>query len=167
MSMSQRYASVDVAYRIVKFISLGLVVLTGLIMAGRESLQPLNETVGSLPTVVLFAAHIVAVLTLLSSIIFITVFNLFTHRPALSLGQRTLSSLLIKWFIPVLVLITGVTGLVIYEPFRWVIPFWLLNLGWNFIFTAKTFHLLLAYVVTLFLIIYLVTLVFNRRSAHT
>lgn len=165
--MLQRYASVDAAYRFVKFISLGLVVLTGLVMAGRESLQPLNETVGILPTVVLFAAHIVAVLTLLSSIMFITVFNLFTHRPVISLGPRTHSALLIKWIIPALVLVTGVTGLVIYEPFRWVIPFWLFNLGWGFIFATKNAHLLLAYVVTLFLVIYLVVyLAFNRRAAH-
>ncbi len=167
MSMLQRYASVDAAYRFVKFISLILVILTGLVMAGRESLQPLNETVGVLPTVVLFAAHIVAVLTLLSSIVFITVFNLFTHRPVISLGPRTASALLIKWVIPALVLVTGLTGLVIYEPFRWVIPFWLFNLDWTFIFTAKDAHLLLAYVVTLFLAIYLiVSLVFNRRYAH-
>ncbi|MCL4437060.1 MAG: hypothetical protein M1503_06520 [Thaumarchaeota archaeon] len=165
--MFQRYASVDAAYRFVKFISLVLVVLTGLVMAGRESLQPLNETVGVLPTVVLFEAHIVAVLTLLSSIVFITIFNLFTHRPVISMGPRTSSALLIKWVIPALVLVTGITGLIIYEPFRWAIPFWLFNLGWSFIFAAKNAHLLLAYGVTLFLVIYLVVyLVLDRRVAH-
>ncbi len=167
MSIPQRYASVDAAYRFVKFISLGLLIFTGLIMAGRESLQPLSETMGYLPTVALFAAHIVAVLTLLSSILFITVFNLFAHRPVISLGQRTFSALLIKWIIPVLVLVTGLTGLVIYEPFRWIIPFWLFNLGWEFIFAAKDAHLLLAYVVTFLLsIYYLVYLAFSRRAAH-
>jgi thiosulfate reductase cytochrome b subunit len=147
---------VEKAYSLVKFISLGLIVLTGLMIAGRETLQTLNGAIGNLPTVTIFAAHIISVLTLISSVVFITVFNLFTRRPVIFLGNLTPSSILMRWVIPTLTLITGLAGLVIYEPFRWVVPFWLLNLGWDVIFAAKEIHLWLAYAVTLLLATYLV-----------
>lgn len=150
-----RYASIDRVYRLVKFISLGLILSTGLMIAGGETLEPIYRRAGYIPTVTIFKAHIVGALTLISSIIFVTVFNRYTHRPPSAPTGRTapLTSFT-RWGLTASVLFTGVTGLIVWEPFRWIVPFWFFNLGWDFIFSAKNVHLWSAYIALFFLLAY-------------
>ncbi len=158
------YNTLCKGYNLVKFISLGFIILSGLIMAYRTMLNPIFDVMGYIPTVTLFIAHIMSSLTLISSVIFITVFNLYNRRPIFHFANINFVDIIQRWFMPILVLAAGLTGLVIYEPFRWIIPFWAFNLGWDFIYSSKTAHLWLTFLVIATLSISIILrLVYNGR----
>ena len=136
-------------------------------IANKESLDSIGLAVGVyMSTVLIFIVHILSVITLLSSIIFINIFNLYTNKRIIIFYKRSLESIMLRIALPAIILVAGLTGLIIYEPFRWVIPFWAFNLGWDFIFTSKNIHLWLAYLSLVVIVVYLV-LNFTQRMKVT
>jgi len=159
------HKSIERVYAIVKFISLGFIILSGIMITNKESIDSIGLATGvHLSTVLIFIVHIIAVITLLSSIIFINIFNLYTNKRIIIFGKRSLDTVLLRVVLPAIILVAGLTGLIIYEPFRWVIPFWAFNLGWDFIFTSKNIHLWLAYLSLLVIAVYLVLIVTHRMK---
>jgi hypothetical protein len=151
---------IDTVYKLAKFISLALIITTGLVIEFR-SIEPFFSLIGDIPTVSFFTIHIFAAFSLISSVLFITVFNLFNRRQLIKIRFSNVKNVLFHFIIPFTTLITGIVGLVVWEPFRWLIPFWAFNLGWDFIFQFKIIHLYSTYLVIisiiLFFIIYLVS----------
>ncbi|MFC1754706.1 hypothetical protein ACFL96_15135 [Thermoproteota archaeon] len=153
--MEHEYDSVNKIYQIVKLICIGLIILTGILITNKSVFNSLFQSIGYIPTVSIFIIHIISNLILLSSIVFITVFKLYIHEPILSLEYHNPKDVLKHWIIPVLILSTGITGIIIWTPFRWIIPSVILNLGGNFIFLAKNVHLWQMYLVIISLMTYL------------
>ena len=136
-------------------------------IANKESQDSIGLAVGVyMSTVLIFIVHILSVITLLSSIIFINIFNLYTNKRIIIFYKRSLESIMLRIALPAIILVAGLTGLIIYEPFRWVIPFWAFNLGWDFIFTSKIIHLWLAYLSLVVIVVYLV-IIFTQRMKVT
>jgi len=136
-------------------------------IANKESQDSIGLAVGVyMSTVLIFIVHILSVITLLSSIIFINIFNLYTNKRIIIFYKRSLESIMLRIALPAIILVAGLTGLIIYEPFRWVIPFWAFNLGWDFIFTSKNIHLWLAYLSLVVIVVYLV-IIFTQRMKVT
>lgn len=154
--MELGYNSVIKIYRIVKLISIGLIILTGILIANKSVFDSLVQSITYIPTVSIFIIHIISNLILLSSVIFITVLKLYIREPILSLEYRNPKNILKHWIIPVLILSTGITGIIIWTPFRWIIPSVLLNLGGNFIFLAKNVHLWQMYLIIISLTGYII-----------
>lgn len=160
--MELGYDSVNKVYRIVKLISIGFIILTGILIANKSFLDSSLQNIGYIPTVSIFIIHIISNLILLSSVIFITVFKLYIREPILSLGYRNPKDILKHWIIPVLILSTGITGIIIWTPFRWIIPSVILNLGGNFIYLAKNIHLWQMYLVIISLMVYILLKIFQN-----
>lgn len=162
MILESYYNKVEKSYRLAKLVSFMLILVTGLIIEFRN-VEPFFLFIANIPTVIFFIIHIFAAFSLITSVLFITVFNLYTRRPIIRIEYSNYKNVLFHFIMPFTTLITGITGLIVYAPFRWLIPFWIFNLGWDFIFQLKNLHLILTYVVIITIISYLIIYLVSKR----
>lgn len=153
--MEHEYDVIDKIYHSVKLISITLIILTGFMIANRIIFEPLYQVIGFVPTVTIFIIHIISDLILLSSVIFMTAFKLYIHKPIFSFEYRNPTDFLKHWIIPILILSTGITGIIIWTPFRWILPNSIFNLLGDFIYLAKNIHLIQMYLIVISLTAYL------------
>ncbi len=158
--MKYEYDLIDKIYHVVKLISIILIILSGFIIANRVIFEPLYQIIGFVPTVTIFIIHIISDLILLSSIIFITVFKFYMHKPIFSFGYHKPTDLFMHWIIPFLILSTGITGIIIWTPFRWILPSSMFNIIGDFIYLAKNLHLWQMYLIVISLTAYLLLKLF-------